>query len=186
MVYLQHKVREMELELDKVENEDGHEDPEAVMRSAAAVRMHDTSETKFLGSSSGIAITRLVMQLAKQFTDARSINDIVPDAKARQIKDLYAQEQAKPTSKVYPLTSNVAAEDLPNKSLTDLLVQLYNLKGTEGSTCAFPNFANDRMQFSQCIQRFMSRHLHRISPLYTARTVITGVRLHTKVLSCEW
>lgn len=118
----------MELELEKVENEDGQEDPETMQRSAA-VRMDDAAETKFLGASSGIAITRLVMQLAKQFTDAKSIKDIVPDAKARQAKELYAQEQAKPTSKVYPLTSNVAAEDLPNKGLTDLLVQLYNLKG---------------------------------------------------------
>ncbi|KAI5369606.1 hypothetical protein Slin15195_G004810 [Septoria linicola] len=127
VVWLQHKCREMEDELDKVENEDGHEDPEALMR-AANVRMHDEKESKYLGPSSGIAITRLVMQLAKQFTDAKSIKEIVPDQRARQIKDLYAQEQAKPTSKIYPLISDVAAFDLPNRSLGDLLLQLYKLK----------------------------------------------------------
>lgn len=120
-------MRELEEELDRVENEDAAEDPEAMMR-AADVRLHEAKESKFLGPSSGIAITRLVMQLAKQFTDARSIKDIVPEERARQIKDLFHQEHDKPTSKIYPLISDVAAIDLPNRALTDLLVQLYKLK----------------------------------------------------------
>ena len=110
-----------------VENEDSAEDPEAMMR-AATVRVHEAKESKFLGPSSGIAITRLVMQLAKQFTDARSIKDIVPEHRAALAKELYHQEQAKPTSKIYPLISDVAAVELPNRALTDLLVQLYKLK----------------------------------------------------------
>jgi hypothetical protein len=126
-VYLQHKVRELEEELEKVENEDSAEDPEAMMR-AATVRVHEAKESKFLGPSSGIAITRLVMQLAKQFTDARSIKEIVPEHRAQLSKELYLQEQAKPTSKIYPLISDVAAVDLPNRALTNLLVQLYKLK----------------------------------------------------------
>lgn len=127
VVYLQHKVRELEEELEKVENEEAGEDPEAMMR-AATVNMSDAKESKYLGPSSGIHMTRLVMQLAKQFTDAKSIKDIVPEQRARQIKELYQAEQAKPTSKVYPLISNVAAVELPNRTLTDLLVQLYKLK----------------------------------------------------------
>ncbi|WPG99685.1 Positive regulator of purine utilization [Acrodontium crateriforme] len=127
VVWLQHKVRALEDELDKVENEDSGDDPEALM-GAANVRIHDASDSKYLGPSSGIAITRLVMQLAKQFTDAKSIKEIVPPQRARQIKELYSQEQAKPTSKVYPLISDVPAVDLPNRALTNLLVQLYKLK----------------------------------------------------------
>ncbi|KAF2211431.1 hypothetical protein CERZMDRAFT_98316 [Cercospora zeae-maydis SCOH1-5] len=127
VVWLQHKCRELEDELGRVESEDGHDDPEALMR-AANVRMHDEKESKYLGPSSGIAITRLVMQLAKQFTDAKSITEIVPDQQARLIKELYAQEQAKPTSKIYPLISDVAASGLPMRSLGDLLLQLYKLK----------------------------------------------------------
>lgn len=126
-MWLQHKVRELEEELDRVENEDAADDPEAMMR-AATVRVHEAKESKYLGPSSGIAITRLVMQLAKQFTDAKSILDIVPEQRARDIKDLYAQEQAKPTSKIYPLISDVAAVELPNRALADLLIQLYKLK----------------------------------------------------------
>ncbi|KAK5108581.1 hypothetical protein LTR62_008157 [Meristemomyces frigidus] len=127
VVYLQHKVRELEQELEKVENEDGGDDPDTLMR-AATVRMHDAQDTKYLGPSSGIAITRLVMQLAKQFTDAKSIKDIVPEHRAQQIKELYHREQEKPTSKIYPLISNVAAADLPQQHLTDLVVQLYKLR----------------------------------------------------------
>ncbi|EMD00961.1 hypothetical protein BAUCODRAFT_20945 [Baudoinia panamericana UAMH 10762] len=127
VVYLQHKVQELEEELDRVENEDAADDPETMMR-AATVRMYDAAESKYLGPSSGIAITRLVIQLAKQFTDAKSIKDIVPEQRAKQIKQLFQAEHDKPTSKVYPLISDVAADDLPNKVLTDLLLQLYKLK----------------------------------------------------------
>lgn len=120
-------MRELEQELQRTEIDDPADDPDAMMR-AATVRMHEAKESKFLGPSSGIAITRLVMQLAKQFTDSRSIKEIVPEHRARQIKELYHQEQAKPTSKVYPLISDVPALELPNRPLTDLLVQLYKLK----------------------------------------------------------
>jgi hypothetical protein len=113
--------------LEREESGDTADDPEAMMR-AATVRMQDATEPKYLGASSGITTTRLVMQLAKQFTDSKSIREIVPDARAQQIKELYSQEQAKPTSKVYPVTSNVAAPDLPNRNLAKVLSDLYILK----------------------------------------------------------
>ena len=99
-----------------------------MVRAAASVKLQETEETKFLGPSSGTQLTRIVMQLAKQFADVTTIKEIVPDAKARHVKELYIAEAVKPTSKVYPLISDVAAEDLPARSLTDLLLQLYNLK----------------------------------------------------------
>jgi len=117
------------MQLEREENEDGQEDPEIMVRSGAGVKLQDAEDTKFLGPASGTQLTRIVMQLAKQFTDAKTIKDIVPDAKARQVKELYAAEADKPTSKIYPLISDVAAEELPNRGLTESLVQLYNLKG---------------------------------------------------------
>ena len=68
------------------------------------------------------------MELAKQNTHTRSIKEIVPDNKAQQIKDRFAKEQEKPTSKVYPRISNVAAPDLPSRGLTDALVEKFNQK----------------------------------------------------------
>lgn len=128
VIYLQQRVRQLELELDKTENDEGHDDPEVMVRSGAGVKLQEHDETKYLGPSSGTQITRLVMQLAKHFTNSNSIKEIVNETKARQVKALYAEEATKPTSKIYPLTSHVAAEELPNRSLTQLLVQLYNLK----------------------------------------------------------
>lgn len=55
------------------------------------------------------------MELAKQNTESRTIKEVVPDAKAAQILDRFVQESAKPTSKVYPLISDVAAPTLPSR-----------------------------------------------------------------------
>lgn len=128
VVHLQHKVRDLEKQLADLERDDAEPDPEDVMRGAAAVRIQESDESKFLGPSSGITITRLVMQLAKQFTDSKSISEIVPDSRAKSIKATFSEEDKKPTSKVYPLISDVAAEDLPNRELTNLLVQLFYSK----------------------------------------------------------
>lgn len=129
VVHLQHKVRDLERQLEELEKDDYEPDPEDVVRAAAAVRIHESAENRFLGPSSGIAIVKLVMQLAKQFTDSKSISEIVPDSHARFVKERFRQEDAKPTSKVYPLVSDVAAEELPTRDLTNLLVQLFYLKG---------------------------------------------------------
>lgn len=73
------------------------------------------------------------MQLAKQFTDSSSITDIVDQDKAQQIKQHFEEEEDKPTSKVYPLISSIAAEDLPPRPLTDLLVELFMAKSMQTS-----------------------------------------------------
>ncbi len=129
VVHLQKKVLQLEEELAALQKEEQGPNPEEVVSSAAAVRLQESPETKFLGPSSGIAITRLVMQLAKQFTDSQSISEIVPQATAQHAKEQYAQEEAKPDSKVYPLISNVAAEGLPKREVTDPLVELFCIKG---------------------------------------------------------
>ena len=71
---------------------------------------------------------RLVMELAKRETQSKSIQDIVSDTKARRIRDRFGMELAKPTSKIYPLVSSVAAPDLPSRDLTEKLVELFNRK----------------------------------------------------------
>lgn len=115
------------------------------MRGAIPVRVQDTNESKFLGPSSGIAITRLVMQLAKQFTESKSISEIVPHARAKSIKATFTEEDARPTSKIYPLVSDVAAEDLPNRDLTNLLVELFYCKGMFMLFFVRHVFANPRL-----------------------------------------
>jgi hypothetical protein len=122
-------VRELERRLEELEKDDLDPEPEDMVRHGARVHIQEHDESKFLGPSSGIAITRLVMQLAKRFTDSNSITDIVDQNKAEHIKKRFEEEEDKPTSKVYPLISDVAAENLPPRSLTNLLLGLFNSKG---------------------------------------------------------
>ena len=130
VVHLQHKIKELEDRLGDLEKDDVEPDPEDMVRGGATVKIQEHDESKFLGPSSGIAITRLVMQLAKQFTDAESITEIVPLSRALSIANkFHGNEEDKPTSKIYPLISDVAAEDLPQRDLTNLLVELFMCKG---------------------------------------------------------
>jgi hypothetical protein len=122
-------VRDLERRLEELEKDDLDPEPEEIVRHGARVHLQEHDDSKYLGPSSGIAITRLVMQLAKQFTDSTSITEIVDQKKADYIKKQFEDEGDKPTSKVYPLISDVAAEDLPARNLTNLLVELFNAKG---------------------------------------------------------
>jgi hypothetical protein len=135
-------VRELEKRLEELDKDDFDPEPEEIVRHGARVQLQDHDDSKYLGPSSGIAITRLVMQLAKQFTDSQSITDIVDQNKAEDIKKRFEEEEDKPTSKVYPLISDVAAVDLPARDLTNLLVDLFNCKGK--SVELLPNAAGIR------------------------------------------
>ncbi|KAI9814438.1 MAG: hypothetical protein M1827_003294 [Pycnora praestabilis] len=126
VIHLQDKVHELEVKLAQIQmEENAGPDTEAMVRGAGLVRFNETDESRFLGPSSGIAITRLVMELAKQNTATKSIREIVPDNSAREIKERFAKEDT-PTSKVYPLISSVAAPDLPSRGLTAKLTESFN------------------------------------------------------------
>ncbi|MCJ1457125.1 hypothetical protein MMC28_007492 [Mycoblastus sanguinarius] len=129
VIHLQSRVQALEAELAHIsEGQLESPDAERMMRSAGYVRFKENAESRYLGPSSGIAMSRLVMDLAKQNTDTKSIKEIVPDIKARQIKDRFTKEEEKPTSKVYPLISDVAAPHLPTRDLTNSLVENFNRK----------------------------------------------------------
>lgn len=68
------------------------------------------------------------MDFAKRNVDRKTIRDIVPDHTAEEIKQTFDIESAKPTSKVYPLISSVAAPNLPNSGLMDQLLNIYMVK----------------------------------------------------------
>ncbi len=126
---LQSNIRRVRAQLTALEKEEKHvPDAEAMIRGAGMIKFNEKDEYRFLGPSSGIAITRLVMELAKQNTMNKSIREIVPDTTAREIKQKFDNESGKPTSKVYPLISSVAAPHLPIHSLMDKLVDIYMAK----------------------------------------------------------
>lgn len=128
---LRDKARGLERELAAVEKDVRHAaDAELMVRGAGRIRFKENDEPRYLGPSSGIAITRLVMEMAKQNTDSKSIKDVVPELTAQEIKAAFAQESSKPTSKVYPMISSVPQPNLPPRNLTYRLVDLFVAKGT--------------------------------------------------------
>ena len=127
---LQAKVRRLQVEVASLEKETILEpDPQTMVRAAGLIKFSETDESRYLGPSSGIAVTRFVMELAKQNTASKSIRDVVPDHTAKEIKEKFIGEEAsKPTSKVYPLISSVAATSLPNHDLMEKLADIYMAK----------------------------------------------------------
>ena len=74
--------------------EDYAPDHEAMARNAGLVKFSENDECRFLGPSSGIAITRFVMEFAKQNSSRRTIKDVVPQHVGQEIKDKFdADEQ---------------------------------------------------------------------------------------------
>lgn len=114
---------------DESEGHNQTQDAEMLMRGASLVKLLENDDSRFLGPSSGIAMTRLVMELAKRNYGTKSIKEIIPETKAKEIKNKFAIESSKPTSKIYPLISSIAAPKLPIRILTDKLVQTFYEKG---------------------------------------------------------
>lgn len=100
-----------------------------MVRGAGLIKFKEADESRFLGPSSGITITRFVMEMAKQNTHTKSIKEVVNENAAQEIKYAFNQESQKPTSKVYPMVSSVAEPNLPPRDLTNRLVDIFMAKG---------------------------------------------------------
>ena len=128
---LRERAKRLEAELAAAEKGIRHTpDAELMVREAGRIRFKENDEPRYLGPSSGIAITRLVMEIAKQNTDSKAIKDVVPELTAHEIRAAFTQEDAKPTSKVYPMISSIPQPDLPPRNLTYRLVDLFIVRGT--------------------------------------------------------
>lgn len=126
---LQDTVRRLQTELKSLETEEDYEpDHESMARAPGLVKFNENDESRFLGPSSGIAVTRFVMDFARRNASRKTIRDVVTDQAAQEIKEKNTAESTKPTSKVYPLISSVAAPNLPNRSLMEQLLNIYMVK----------------------------------------------------------
>ncbi|KAL2850911.1 fungal-specific transcription factor domain-containing protein [Aspergillus pseudodeflectus] len=129
IVQLREQARRLERELEEVEKDfQQAADAELIVRGTGRIRFKEHDEARYLGPSSGIAITRLVMEMAKQNTSSKSIKDVVPESTAQKIKDAFTQESGKPTSKVYPMISSIAQPNLPLKHVTYRLIDVFTVK----------------------------------------------------------
>lgn len=98
-----------------------------MVRPGGFVRLNSEDETaRFLGPSSGIAMTRLVMEEAKKYTDSRTIRELVPDIRNRRS---CRNDSGKGRKKKYPRVSALPAQVLPSLSVTEELLEVFNQKG---------------------------------------------------------
>lgn len=131
IVDLQDALRKLQGEFKSLELEEGDEfepDHESMARAPNLVKFSESDHSRFLGPSSGIGVTRFVMDFARRYADRGTIREVVSDEAAQEIKQTNDFESEKPTSKVYPLVSSVAAPHLPGRELMEQLLQLYNHK----------------------------------------------------------
>lgn len=142
MIRLQDKVRALQLELGRyVDDDDAQLRTEDSIRPGGLVRLEEDDETpRYLGPSSGIAMTRLVMEEARRYTDSRSIRELVPEISNRRAG--HSPESISERTKSYPMISAIPAERLPNREVTDKLIEVFNQKGLS-LNCPLYSMSND-------------------------------------------
>lgn len=130
VIKLQDKVRTLEAELAQyVDDEtDYPHNSEDMVRPGGMVRLGAADETpRYLGPSSGIAMTRLLMEEAKRYTQSNRISDLIPDLRARRQNRMQSIQMN--NTKNYPTTSELPAEELPSRDTANRLVEIFKQKG---------------------------------------------------------
>lgn len=96
------------------------------------IRLSVSDETpRYLGPSSGIAMSRLLMEEAKRYTETNSVSELIPEVRARrQARMQSIQMTGAPNArkKSYPMMSEHPAESLPTRQVADKLVQAFYQK----------------------------------------------------------
>jgi hypothetical protein len=99
------------------------------------IRLGGNDETpRYLGPTSGIAMTRLLMAEAKRFTDSNKISDLIPEVRARsqaRMQSIQMTGSGSSRKKSYPMVSECPAEGLPTRAVADKLVEIYFKKGMQ-------------------------------------------------------
>lgn len=107
------------------------------------MRLNQSDETpRYLGPSSGIAMTRILMEEAKRYTDSKRISELIPEVRVRRQaamagagpfgKRSQSFSMPPPMSsrkKSYPMISGVPAESLPSRGIADRLIEVYYQRG---------------------------------------------------------
>lgn len=136
VIKLQDKVRALEAELDQYTHDDGDypHTTEDMVRPGGMIRLNASDDTpRYLGPSSGIAMTRLLMDEAKRYTDSKRISDLIPELRARRqarMQSIQMTGTAGHGKRSYPMVSDGPAESLPTRAIADKLVEIFNQKGS--------------------------------------------------------
>lgn len=138
-------MRQLEAELSQYTDDDNDhpESAEDIVRPGGLVKLNESDETpRYLGPSSGIAMTRLLMEQAKRYTDSQRISELIPDVRARRMDRLNRMQSVvqmgasisgpaghAAKQKNFPMVSEHAASTLPSRSVADRLIEMYHARG---------------------------------------------------------
>jgi 8-oxo-dGTP pyrophosphatase MutT (NUDIX family) len=131
-------VRQLEAELAQYtdqENDESHNYDDMVF-PGGIVRLNETDETpRYLGPSSGTAMTRLLMEEAKRYAESRRIANLIPAVLARRAEQRDRMQSVvmgtsisgpSGRTKSYPAHSIIPASGLPSREIVDGLVRAFN------------------------------------------------------------
>jgi hypothetical protein len=143
VIKLQDKVRQLEAELAQyIEDEpDYSNNTEAMVRPGGMIRLNNNDDTpRYLGPSSGIAMSRLLMEEAKRLTESSRISELVPNLRGREQARMQSIQMGGTGARKkssYPMVSELPAESLPTRHVTDKLVDAFIKKGkSQASRCS--------------------------------------------------
>ncbi|KAI9796497.1 MAG: hypothetical protein M1833_006165 [Piccolia ochrophora] len=123
VIKLQERVRALEAELERIDEiQNASPDTDRIIRNPGLVRCDDSAEPRFLGYSSGIAMSRLVIELAKHNTGTKTIREIVPNVGLRHDDQIHPADVQQ---KGFPKLCASPATTLPSRLVTDKLTDIF-------------------------------------------------------------
>lgn len=131
VIKLQDRVRALEAELAHYTDDENDypKTTEDIVRPGGMIRLKASDETsRYLGPSSGIAMTRLLMEEAKRYTASNRISDLIPEVRARSQARMQSIQMTGPPNgrkKSYPMLSEGPADGLPSRATMDKLIELF-------------------------------------------------------------
>ncbi|GAO18095.1 hypothetical protein UVI_02020250 [Ustilaginoidea virens] len=140
VIKLQGRVRALEAELAQFTDDESDypRTAEDMVRPGGMIRLRASDETsRYLGPSSGIAMTRLLMEEAKRYTASNRISDLIPEIRAQSQARMQSIQFTGPPSgrkKSYPMISERPATGLPSRATMDKLIQLFIKKSVAAQT----------------------------------------------------
>ncbi|KAL2159483.1 hypothetical protein VTH06DRAFT_2488 [Thermothelomyces fergusii] len=137
VVSLQKKVRQLEAELEQYTDLGGDhpQDHEDIVWPGGIIRLDAPDEIpRYLGPSSGTAMTRLLMEEAKRYAESRRIANLIPQVLARRAEQRDRMQSVVMGSisgpsgrkKSYPAHSVIPASALPSREIVHGLVRTFN------------------------------------------------------------
>ncbi|KAK0736218.1 hypothetical protein B0T21DRAFT_383819 [Apiosordaria backusii] len=134
VVELQRKVQRLEAELEQLTGEDPNDEDMVTPGGLVHLNEKSNESPRYLGPSSGIAMTRILMEEAKRYTDSLRISDLIPELRSRRIDQRDRMQSvvmgsfsgpSGPKAVEFPLSADIPAKELPTRATVEGLWRVF-------------------------------------------------------------